>query len=65
MTDKPCRGCRNHNPVTSDCLLREIGEDGYYHYPDGDCWKEKNLWTCAVCWPKLCSCEDRASDETD
>lgn len=31
-----CMGCKNDLP--GDCSARTTGEDGYLHFPEGDCY---------------------------
>ena len=33
-----CKGCKYDIP--GDCANRDMGEDGYWHFPEGDCWEE-------------------------
>lgn len=35
--DYSCKGCKHSGP--GNCAISEIGEDGYYHLPEGDCWE--------------------------
>lgn len=58
--DKSCEGCRYHSP--GECANRYVGEDGYMHFPEGECWESKTMFSCMVCWPKLCACADRVTE---
>jgi len=37
--NKDCEGCKHDSP--GDCQKREMGEDGYLHFPEGDCYEPK------------------------
>lgn len=37
-----CAGCKHHIPIMADCRLRYWGEDGWLHFPEGDCWTAPN-----------------------
>ena len=33
-----CTGCKYDLP--GDCAAKTMGEDGYWHFPEGDCYEE-------------------------
>lgn len=35
--DYSCKGCKHERP--GDCANKVFGEDGYWHWPEGDCWE--------------------------
>jgi hypothetical protein len=37
MKADDCKTCRHNVPETAGCAKREIGEDGYYHFPADGC----------------------------
>ena len=38
--DVTCTGCKHDIP--GDCANRHIGDDGYLHFPEGDCKEPQN-----------------------
>lgn len=40
MTEYRCWLCRHHIPLTADCAKRELGEDGYLHFPPDPCFEQ-------------------------